>query len=137
MSKFTAEYSRLYQAEQDCQCDNDHDRCYLNSLLVNEFAIESIVYSTLLLSFEVFCSNEWCNKRCFKACTTSSTSMLRCCKHIVKNISFFSFLSRRQMAKRKLTMQPNLNQIFIHLIEDHHYDSMSPKNPRLAQSIKL
>jgi uncharacterized protein YgiB involved in biofilm formation len=34
MTKFTAEYSRLYQNEQDCQCDNDHDECFLNSLIV-------------------------------------------------------------------------------------------------------
>jgi hypothetical protein len=33
MNKFTAEYSRLYQSEQDCQCDNDHDACFLNSLI--------------------------------------------------------------------------------------------------------
>jgi hypothetical protein len=33
MSKFTGEYSRLYQTEQDCQCDNDHDECFLNSLM--------------------------------------------------------------------------------------------------------
>jgi len=33
MSKFTAEYSRLYQAGQDCECDNDHDECFLNSIM--------------------------------------------------------------------------------------------------------
>jgi len=33
MPKFTAEYSRLYQTEQDCQCDNDHDECFLNSIM--------------------------------------------------------------------------------------------------------
>ncbi|CAF1032885.1 unnamed protein product [Rotaria sordida] len=33
MSKFTGEYSRLYQARQDCQCDNDHDECFLNNIL--------------------------------------------------------------------------------------------------------
>jgi hypothetical protein len=36
MLKFTAEYSRLHQTEQDCQCDNDHDECFLNSILVNK-----------------------------------------------------------------------------------------------------
>ncbi|CAF0991203.1 unnamed protein product [Adineta steineri] len=30
MTKFNGEYSRLYQTEQDCQCDNDHDECFLN-----------------------------------------------------------------------------------------------------------
>ena len=35
MPKFTAEYSRLYQTEQDCQCDNDHDECFLNSIMVS------------------------------------------------------------------------------------------------------
>jgi len=33
MSKFTAEYSRLYQTEQDCECDNDHDECFLNNIV--------------------------------------------------------------------------------------------------------
>jgi len=33
MTKFTAEYSRLYQTEQDCQCDNDHDECFLNNIM--------------------------------------------------------------------------------------------------------
>jgi hypothetical protein len=33
MLKFTAEYSRLHQTEQDCQCDSDHDECFLNSIL--------------------------------------------------------------------------------------------------------
>jgi len=33
MSQFTAEYSRLYQTEQDCQCDNDHDECFLNNIM--------------------------------------------------------------------------------------------------------
>lgn len=33
MLKFTAEYSRLYQTEQDCQCDNDHDQCFLNNIV--------------------------------------------------------------------------------------------------------
>lgn len=31
MSKFTAEYSRDYQAEQFCQCDRDHDECSFNN----------------------------------------------------------------------------------------------------------
>jgi hypothetical protein len=33
MPKFSAEYSRLYQTEQSCQCDNDHDECFLNSIM--------------------------------------------------------------------------------------------------------
>jgi len=33
MSKFTVDYSRLYQTEQDCQCDSDHDRCAMKSLM--------------------------------------------------------------------------------------------------------
>lgn len=33
MSAFTADYSRMYQAEQDCQCDKDHDDCYSNNAL--------------------------------------------------------------------------------------------------------
>jgi len=36
MPKFSAEYSRLYQTEQSCQCDNDHDECFLNSIMVNK-----------------------------------------------------------------------------------------------------
>jgi hypothetical protein len=36
MSKFTGAYSRLYQTEQDCQCDNDHDECFLNNIMVNK-----------------------------------------------------------------------------------------------------
>jgi hypothetical protein len=35
MSKFTVDYSRLYQVEQDCQCDNDHDRCSLSNIMVS------------------------------------------------------------------------------------------------------
>ena len=27
MAAFTADYSRLYQTQQNCQCDNDHDKC--------------------------------------------------------------------------------------------------------------
>jgi hypothetical protein len=27
MSTFTGQYSRLYQSEQNCQCDSDHDEC--------------------------------------------------------------------------------------------------------------
>lgn len=27
MSVFTAEYSELYQFQQNCQCDKDHDQC--------------------------------------------------------------------------------------------------------------
>lgn len=27
MSLFTAEYSQLYQLQQNCQCDKDHDQC--------------------------------------------------------------------------------------------------------------
>ncbi|UJR15907.1 hypothetical protein I4U23_002828 [Adineta vaga] len=34
MGAFTAEYSRLYQSEQDCQCDKDHDQC-LNKNTIN------------------------------------------------------------------------------------------------------
>jgi len=30
MATFTAEYSRRYQSEQDCQCDDDHDECSAN-----------------------------------------------------------------------------------------------------------
>jgi len=33
MSTFTAEYSQLYQAQQNCECDNDHDECFLNSIM--------------------------------------------------------------------------------------------------------
>ncbi|CAF1143696.1 unnamed protein product [Adineta ricciae] len=33
MTKFTAEYSRSYQTEQNCQCDNDHDECFLNNIM--------------------------------------------------------------------------------------------------------
>jgi len=36
MSTFTGEYSRLYQIEQDCQCDNDHDECFLNSIMYTD-----------------------------------------------------------------------------------------------------
>lgn len=36
MTKFTGEYSRLYQTGQDCQCDNDHDECFLNNIMVNK-----------------------------------------------------------------------------------------------------
>lgn len=43
MSKFTAEYSRLYQTEQDCQCDNDHDECYLNSIMVNKSILTCLI----------------------------------------------------------------------------------------------
>ncbi len=32
MSTFTASYSRLYQSEQNCQCDNDHDECSANNI---------------------------------------------------------------------------------------------------------
>jgi hypothetical protein len=32
MSTFTAGYSRLYQSEQNCQCDNDHDECSANNI---------------------------------------------------------------------------------------------------------
>jgi len=32
MSTFTAEYSRSYQSQQDCQCDHDHDECSANSI---------------------------------------------------------------------------------------------------------
>lgn len=32
MSAFTAAYSRLYQSEQNCQCDNDHDQCSANNI---------------------------------------------------------------------------------------------------------
>jgi hypothetical protein len=33
MATFTATYSRLYQSEQNCQCDNDHDECPADSVL--------------------------------------------------------------------------------------------------------
>jgi hypothetical protein len=32
MTTFTAVYSRLYQSEQKCRCDNDHDQCSTNSI---------------------------------------------------------------------------------------------------------
>jgi hypothetical protein len=32
MSTFTADYSRLYQSEQNCQCDDDHDKCSANNI---------------------------------------------------------------------------------------------------------
>jgi len=32
MATFTGGYSRLYQSEQNCQCDNDHDRCPTNNI---------------------------------------------------------------------------------------------------------
>ena len=32
MSAFTAEYSQIYQSEQNCRCDNDHDQCSANSI---------------------------------------------------------------------------------------------------------
>lgn len=47
MSKFTAEYSHLYQTEQNCQCDNDHDECFLNSIMVNK----QIFYHLNIFSF--------------------------------------------------------------------------------------
>lgn len=27
MAAFTADYSRSYQSQQTCHCDNDHDKC--------------------------------------------------------------------------------------------------------------
>jgi hypothetical protein len=50
MSKFTGEYSRLYQTEQDCQCDNDHDECFLNSIMVNKNIL--IIQISILFSFK-------------------------------------------------------------------------------------
>jgi hypothetical protein len=36
MGKFTGDYSRFYQNQQDCQCDDDHDECSVNSILFTE-----------------------------------------------------------------------------------------------------
>ncbi len=56
MSKFTAEYSRLYQTEQDCQCDNDHDECFLNTIMVNKKIL--IIQISILVFFSVYCSTQ-------------------------------------------------------------------------------
>jgi hypothetical protein len=32
MAAFTAGYSRFYQSEQNCRCDNDHDQCSAKSI---------------------------------------------------------------------------------------------------------
>jgi hypothetical protein len=32
MAVFTAGYSRFYQSEQNCRCDNDHDQCSAKSI---------------------------------------------------------------------------------------------------------
>ena len=32
MATFTAGYSRLYQSEQNCRCDSDHDQCPMNGI---------------------------------------------------------------------------------------------------------
>ncbi|CAF2754691.1 unnamed protein product [Rotaria sp. Silwood2] len=32
MSTFTSEYSQLYQSEQNCQCDNAHEKCSANRI---------------------------------------------------------------------------------------------------------
>lgn len=44
MSTFTAAYSRLYQSQQDCSCDSDHNLCLMNSI----FAYDPLSIGSIL-----------------------------------------------------------------------------------------
>lgn len=82
MSRFTGEYSRLYQDKQDCQCDRDHDRCALNNIMVNELNMESIYFLILLSLFQYSVSSN-----------SAKNDVLKRARR-VRRVCFISFLKQ-------------------------------------------